>query len=266
MANLKVLWVECKDNSFPAHDISKIERFLTLPKLKLASFSYGNLSGASFPSTWTEKSLSADKLEFSQCHVDGDALLKLTRACKSLQSLTYTNFRKGADIPSPGLGVEFNASQAHDALLPHKDTLEVLTLGCYRGPQPDIQNYLNAQIKIDPLDDFCKLRIISIPHAMLSAHPVFPGSLERLTILDCRSSTRNIVQNVAKDVQNGKYPKLVECKILTPDRDAAVGPCGGSNGKSYLDCYRSLSAMFRGAGHKVDFTVWLTDSHGHMIM
>ncbi|CAI7581263.1 unnamed protein product [Penicillium bialowiezense] len=262
LSNLKILWVECEQMS-RKHDISKAERLVTLPKLELASFSGGKLSGALFPSTWTEKSVNANLLQFTMCHIDRDALPKLTQACKSLNSLTYKSYNTGADFSSSG--VEFNAAQAYEALLPHKNTLEVLAISCYRASQQNenIQNY--TQVKIGPLDDFYKLKTIFLPHNMLPAHPVFSGSLEELTISDCRSSIRNIVQNIATDAHDGQYPTLAKFRILTPNENAALGPLGGSNGRTFLDCYHSLSAIFSGCKPPVDFTVSHTDRLGYVM-
>lgn len=262
LSNLEILWVECEQMS-RKHDISKAERLVTLPKLELASFSGGKLSGALFPSTWTEKSVNANLLQFTMCHIDRDALPKLTQACKSLKSLTYKSYNTGADISSSG--VEFNAAQAYEALLPHKNTLEVLAISCYRASQQNenIQNY--TQVKIGPLDVFYKLKTISLPHNMLPAHPVFSGSLEGLTISDCRSSIRNIVQNIATDAHDGQYPTLAKFRILTPNENAALGPLGSSNGRTFLDCYHSLSAIFSGCKPPVDFTVSHTDRLGYVM-
>lgn len=81
LSNLEVLWIECEKDS-RAYEISEFERFLTLPSLKSPTFERGNLSSVSFPSTWKTKSLNAEELAFSRCHIEANTLSKLIKACK----------------------------------------------------------------------------------------------------------------------------------------------------------------------------------------
>ncbi|KAI2720652.1 hypothetical protein CBS147332_3892 [Penicillium roqueforti] len=106
LSNLESIWIEsdeeyCNTEMYSRMNIASYEKFLTLPKVKSSTF---------------ESILSPSK--------------KLMQACKKLKAFTYNNFslhpnnRRNRAEKLP----EFNAKQAYEAVLLHKDTLELFHL------------------------------------------------------------------------------------------------------------------------------------------
>jgi hypothetical protein len=259
LCNLERFWIECEDE-FEGYNIADYERFLTFPKLTFLTFERGDLTGARFPSTWTEGSLSTEEVAFHLCHIDADAIQKFARACKTLKSFIYQNFTLNSEEargPSPGAPAEFNATQIQEALLLHKDTLENFHLEFSRDPWDieNVQGYLDTRVKIGSFGDFRALETIIIPHALLPQHPQFPHSLKKLQITDCNSSIRNMVQNIAKDCKNGLYPRFTDCRVLAIDITAPIKLPGQRvpPGKTPEQCFRGLQELFNQT--TVDFQI-----------
>ena len=196
--------------------------------------------------------MNTEYVAFHLCHVDADAIQKFTKACKALKSFVYQNFTlnpEEARGPSPGAPAEFTATQLHEALLLHKDTLETFHLEFSRDPWEieNVQEYLNTRVKIGSFGDFRALQTITIPHALLPQHPQFPSSLKKLRITDCNSSIRNMVQNIAKDCKAGLYPSFTDFKVLAIDITAPIKFPGQRVplGKSPEQCFRGLQDLFK---------------------
>lgn len=216
LSDLESLWIECEDE-FSGYNIASYQEFLTLPKLVFSTFENDDLVDASFPSTWAPGTLMTEQVAFHRCHIDAGAIRKFMRACKKLKSFTYQNFSLEPHdqwTPSTRAATEFNAAQAHDAALLHKNTLEHFHLEFARDPRDieDPEEYLSSRVKIGSFRDFVVLETIFLPHALLPPHPQFPRSLKKLHITDCNSSIRNLVQNIATGCKNGLYPNFTDFK------------------------------------------------------
>ncbi|KAG0154101.1 hypothetical protein PDIDSM_1481 [Penicillium digitatum] len=221
LSNLESIWIE-SDDELSGFDIASYEKFVTLPKVTFSTFEYGDLFDESFPSTWLPGTLETQELAFHHCHIDAGAIKKFLQACKKLKTFTYNNFSLDPidrRIMRAGTVPEFDAKQAHEAALIHKDTLELFHLE-YAMELPDvddIEQLISSHVKVGSFRDFSVLETILIPQASLPPHPQFPSSLETLHITDCKSSIRELTQNIAADCKNGLYPKLTNVKVFAID-------------------------------------------------
>lgn len=251
-SNLESVWIE-SDDELSGFDIASYEKFLTLPKVTLSTFEYGDLFDTSFPSTWLPGTLETQELAFHHCHIDAGALKKLMQACKKLKAFTYNNFSLDPNdrrIMRAGTVPEFNAKEAHEAALIHKDTLELFHLE-YSMELPgvdDIDELVSSPVKVGSFRDFSVLETILIPHASLPPHPQFPSSLETLRITDCNSSIRELTQNIATDCKKGLYPKLTNVKVFAIDITQPIKLPGQRvpEGKTPEQCFLTLKEMFKG--------------------
>ncbi|KAJ9482875.1 hypothetical protein VN97_g10549 [Penicillium thymicola] len=251
LSNLESVWIE-SDDELSGFDIASYEKFLTLPKVTFSTFEYGDLFDASFPSTWLPGTLETQELAFHHCHIDAGALKKLMQACKKLKTFTYNNFSLDPNdrrIVHSGTAPEFNAKEAHEAALLHKDTLELFHLE-YSMKLPgvdDIEQVLSSRVKVGSFRDFSALETILIPHAYLPPHPQFSSSLETLHITDCNSSIRELTQNIATDCKNGLYPNLTNVKVFAIDITQPIKLPGQHvpEGKTPEQCFLDLKEMFK---------------------
>lgn len=252
LSNLESVWIE-SDDELSGFDIASYEKFLTLPKVTLSTFEYGDLFDASFPSTWLPGTLETQELAFHHCHIDAGALKKLMQACKKLKTFTYNNFSLDPNdrrIMRAGTVPEFNAKEAHEAALLHKDTLELFHLE-YAMELPDvddIEQLVSSHVKVGSFRDFSVLETILIPHASLPPHPQFPSSLEILHITNCNSSIWELTGNIATDCKNGLYPKLTNVKVFAIDITQPIKLPGQRvpEGKTPEQCFLALKEMFKG--------------------
>ncbi|KAI9372244.1 hypothetical protein BJX61DRAFT_455737 [Aspergillus egyptiacus] len=263
LSNLEQIWITCDNDEVFGYDIAQYHEFITLPKMKAPTFEYGDLIGAKFPSI-TAGTLAAEELAFSHCHIDTAAIKKLFTACKRVKSFTYQTFTLDPvedRSPSTSGTTEFNAAEAHAAVLLHKDTLEHFHLEYFRDPlaissADAYQAYCASQPKIPSFRDFPVLETLFIQHALLPAHPRFPPSLQRLDITDCNSSIRDMVSKIATDVKYGDYPRLREFRVLTLEITRPIKLAGQRipQGQTPEQCFLSLQASFKGT--KVEFQIF----------
>ncbi|KAJ5592502.1 hypothetical protein N7537_009406 [Penicillium hordei] len=259
LSNLESVCIE-SDDELSGFDIASYEKFLTLPKVTLSTFEYGDLFDTSFPSTWLPGTLETQELAFHHCHIDAGALKKLMQACKKLKTFTYNNFSLDPNdrrIMRAGTVPEFNVKEAHEAALLHKDTLELFHVE-YAMELPDvddIEQLVSSHVKVGSFRDFSVLDTILVPHASLPLHPQFPSSLETLHITDCNSSIRELTQNIATDCKNGLYPKLTNVKVFAIDITQPIKLPGQRvpEGKTPEQCFLVLKEMFKGT--KVNFQI-----------
>lgn len=259
LSNLESVWIE-SDDELSGFDMASYEKFLALPKVTFSTFEYGDLYDESFPSTWLPGTLETQELAFHHCHIDAGAMKKLMQACKKLKTFTYNNFSLDPNdrrIMPEGTVPEFNAKEAHEAVLLHKDTLELFHLE-YAMELPDVDNIeqlVSSHVKVGSFHDFSVLETILIPHASLPPHPQFPSSLETLHITDCNSSVRELAQNIATDCKHGLYPKLTNVKVFAIDITQPIKLPGQRvpQGKTLEQCFLDLKEMFKGT--KVNFQI-----------
>ncbi|KAJ5372566.1 hypothetical protein N7517_004572 [Penicillium concentricum] len=259
LSNLESIWIE-SDDELSGFDIAIYEKFLTLPKVTFSAFEYGDLFDASFPSTWLPGTLETQELSFHHCHIDAGAINKFTQACKKLKTFTYNNFSLDPNdrrILRAGTEPEFNAKQAQEAVLLHKDTLELFHLEFAMAvwDADSAEENVSSHVKVGSFREFSALETILIPHASLPPHPEFPSSLETLHITDCNSSIRELAQNVATDCKNGLYPKLTNFKVFAIDITQPIKLPGQRvpEGKTPEQCFLDLRDMFKGT--KVNFQI-----------
>lgn len=259
LPNLESVWLE-SDGEMPGYNIGSYEEFLTLPNLKFPTFEYGDLVDSSFPSTWAPGTLATEDVALHHCYVDAGALKKFMQACKKLKSFIYQNFSLDPrDQRGPSLRAvpEFNAAQAQEAALLHKDSLEHFHVEFARGPWEieNVEEYNSSCVKVSSFRDFSVLEAILLPHAVLPPHPQFPRSLEMLHITDCNSSIREMAENIATDCKNGLYPNLTDFKVIAIDITAPIKLPGQHipPGKTPEQCFLDIKDLFKGTD--VDFTI-----------
>ncbi|EED22626.1 conserved hypothetical protein [Talaromyces stipitatus ATCC 10500] len=259
LSNLELFWIDSQDEC-AGHSIAAYARILTLTKLRTAGFEYGDLDRTSFPASWTPGVLAVEDLAFHHCHIDAYALQKLTKACKKLKSFAYNNFSLDPRVQRTMISEdvrEFNAAQAHKAMLQHKDTLEHFNLAFASDlwDVEDLEEHIEKQIKIGSFRDFAVLESVFISHELLPPHPQFPHSLQILQITDCNVSVRGMVQNIANDCKNGLYPNLTNFLILAVDITRPIKLPGQRipPGQTPQQCYLSLRELFDGT--LVDFLI-----------
>lgn len=252
LSNLESVWFE-SDDELSGFDIAAYEKFLTLPKVTSSTFEYGDLSDTSFPSTWLPGTLETQDFAFHHCHIDAGAIKKLMQACKQLKTFTYNNFSLDPNdrrIMRAGTAPEFNAKEAQEAALLHKDTLDLFHLE-YSMEIPDvddIEQLVSSHVKVGSFRDFSVLETILIPHASLPPHPEFPSSVKILHITDCNSSIQEMTQNIATDCKKGLYPKLTNVKVFAIDITQPIKLPGQRvpEGKTPEQCFLALKEMFKG--------------------
>ncbi|KAF9252690.1 hypothetical protein DTO013E5_1829 [Penicillium roqueforti] len=261
LSNLESIWIEsdeeyCNTEMYSRMNIASYEKFLTLPKVKSSTFEYGVLCDAylrPFPSSWLPGTLETERLAFHHCQVDPFALEKLMQACKKLKAFTYNNFslhpnnRRNRAEKLP----EFNAKQAYEAVLLHKDTLELFHLEYgTKPPHIDIfEQVLSGRVQVGSFRDFSVLETIVITHAFLPPHPEFPSSLKTLHIMNCKASVWELTQSIAKDCENGLYPELTDVSVFATD----ITKPAKLQGKPLQQCLLDLEEMFKGT--KVNFQI-----------
>ncbi|CAI7577792.1 unnamed protein product [Penicillium glandicola] len=259
LSNLESIWIE-SDDELSGFDIASYEKFLTLPKVRFSTFEYGDLFDASFPSTWLPGTLETQELAFHHCHIDAGAIKQFTQACKKLRTFTYNNFSLDPNdrrIPRAGTVPELDAKEAHEAVLLHKDTLELFHLEFAMEVLGDDENeeITPRHGKVGSFRDFSVLETILLPQTSVPPHPQFPSSLETLHITDCNSSIRELAQNIATDCKNGLYPKLTNFKVFAIDITQPIKLPGQHvpEGKTPEQCFLDLRGLFTGT--KVNFQV-----------
>ncbi|KAJ5712425.1 hypothetical protein N7493_008893 [Penicillium malachiteum] len=239
------------------YDYASYSEFFALPSLKIIMFDNGNLQGRTCPS-WEPKTFNIEELIFRDSVIDAVSLGRLTCACKNLKVFVLDNFEANAEwVDHPNGGSVFNAAEAVQALLPHKDTLEYLRIEFARGSYDlhNWQRFLSSCAKIGSLREFTALSDIRLQQAIVPVHPQFPPTLKRLYISDCNSSVINLVRNIAKDCRKGLYPDFVEFRMLAVDITQPIQLPGQRipDGQTAEQAHQSLVDLFKGT--KVNFLI-----------
>ncbi|KAJ5414326.1 hypothetical protein N7509_000953 [Penicillium cosmopolitanum] len=236
------------------YDYASYHEFFALPSLKIVMFDNGDLQKRTCPSTWEPRTFNIEELLFRDSVVDAVSLGRLIGACKNLKAFLLDNFKAHQEwVDHPNGGSLFNAADAHQALLAHKDTLEISP---ERGHDlQDWQRFLSSRAKMGSLREFSVLRDIRLQQAIVSVHPQFPPTLKRLFITDCNSSVINLVKNIAKDTKKGLYPDFNEFRMLAVDITQPVQLPGQRipEGKTPEQAHQALVDLFKGT--KVDFFI-----------
>lgn len=240
------------------YDYASYHKFFALPRLKIIMFENGDLQSRTCPSTWEPRSLSIEELIFRDSVIDAVSLSRLTGACTNLKVFLLDNFKAHQEwVDHPNGGSLFNAADAHQALLAHKDTLEYMRIEFSRGESDrrDWQRFLSSRAKMGSLREFSVLSDIRLQQAIVPAHPQFPPTLKRLYITDCNSSVINLVKNIAKDTKKGLYPDFEEFRMLAVDITQPIQLPGQRvlEGKTPAQAHQSLVDLFKGT--KVDFFI-----------
>lgn len=256
LPNLDLLWIDATAE-VAGYEIALYEKLLELPKLSDVTFEYGDLDYSSLPDSWTPGVLATEHLAFHHCRLDYTALQKLLQACKKLKAFAYDNFSLDPTERRPSNMPEFNAAQAQEALLLHKDTLEHFNLA-FTWDQWEFENFpeeMSSPAKIGSFRDFSVLESVFIAHELLPPHPQLPLSIKRFHIINCNSSVRDMVQNIAQDCKNGLYPQFTEFLVLAADITRPIKLAGQviPPGQTPSECFLSLKNMFDGT--KVDFRI-----------
>lgn len=243
------------EDEFLGIDIATHYQIFTLPKLKDVNLTFANLLDKTFPASWAPGTLAVEKAVFRRCHMDVGGLRRFVQACKNLKSFTYNSFLSG--MPRPCRKPEFDTSQAYEAILPHKDTLEHFEL-VFAGSILEMESlggHLTDLGKLGSFRDFPVLESLSIGHNLLPLHPQFPPSLKKFYIEDCISSIRDMVGLIADDCKKGLYPNLTVFKVFSTDITEAIKLPGQiiPAGKTPEQCFSSLRDLFNGT--KVDFMI-----------
>ncbi|KAJ5124103.1 uncharacterized protein N7515_007928 [Penicillium bovifimosum] len=175
------------------------------------------------------------------------------RACKSLKSFRYTPHGPFGCLPG------FNAAQVTEEALQHKDTLEYFHVEIanekFAHEIGSFEEYNSTLVKYGSFADFSVLKHLTVSHAYLAAHPQFPATLQALHIEECKSSFREMAQNIATDCKKGLYPHLTDLDVSAPDVTAASKFPGQRipDGQTAEQCLLSLRDMFKGT--KVAFYI-----------
>ncbi|KAL4915038.1 hypothetical protein BDW62DRAFT_204016 [Aspergillus aurantiobrunneus] len=272
LPKLEQLWMTpcCHPLDF-GYDIGDYN-VLLLRKITSPSFELGVILGRVFPFSWEQGRLAAQELAFIHCFIDAPGIQKLMRACKTVKSFTYQNFSRSPEEVRPFQMIElpeFDAAEAHAAMLAHKETLEHFHLEYFREPSTTLsvdeyREHCDSCVKMPSFQDFPVLKTLSIQHALLPEHARFPPSLQRLDITDCNSSIREMAADIASDCRRGKYPNLTEICVLTSDIAKPIKSPGHivSNPKTLAQCFRSLQDLFKGT--TVDFQILPYQFHSHI--
>ncbi|KAJ6024803.1 hypothetical protein N7540_005600 [Penicillium herquei] len=239
------------------YDYAAYNEFFALPSLKIIMFENGDLQSRTCPS-WKPRTFNIEELVFRDSVIDAVSLGRLAGACKNLKVFLLDNFKPHEEwINHPNGGSVFNAAEAHQALLPHKDTLEYLRIEFSRGARDlhDWQQFLSSRAKMGSLREFSKLSDIRLQQAIVPVHPQFPPTLKRLYITDCNSSVINLVRNIARDCRKGLYPDFVEFRMLAVDITQPIQLPGQTIPEGFTpeQAHQSLVDLFKGT--KVDFFI-----------
>lgn len=242
------------------YDIASYHEFFTLPSMKFTFFEHGDLQSQTLPSTWEPETLSVETLSFRDCQIDATSFKRLARACKTLKTVLFDDFATEVLIPRDRAtykGSQFNAADAHEALLGHKDTLKYLRLDFPRSESDlnDWQRFLSSRVKMGPLTDFPVLEHIHLQQVIVPVQPKFSPAVKTLVISDCNSSVINLVKNIAKDCKKGLYPDLVHFSMVAVDITVPIQLPGQviPEGKTPYDAHQDLVNLFDGTG--VDFCI-----------
>ncbi|KAJ5609181.1 hypothetical protein N7528_009748 [Penicillium herquei] len=239
------------------YDIASYHKLLSLPNLKLSILEYGDLQNTTFPSEWESGTLNIEDMVFRGCGIDAASLKKLSCACKKLRAFSFDNFddNLGQREPDTYRGSQFNAANAREALMTHKDTLEYLHLGFIREPSDlrDWQRFLSSRIKTGPLSDFTALQELHLHQAVVSVHAQLPPAIRSLALGDCNSSVINLLKNIAKDCRKGLYPDFVNFRMRSVDITQPIQLPGQiiPQGKTPQQAHQTLVDLFKGTN--VDF-------------
>ncbi|KAJ5638697.1 hypothetical protein N7528_001087 [Penicillium herquei] len=239
------------------YDYASYQEFFALPNLKIVMFENGDLQSKTCP-PWEPKTFNIEELVFRDSVIDAVSLGRLTGACKNLKVFLLDNFKSYQEwIDHPNGGSVFNAAEAHQALLSHKNTLEYLRIEFARGAYDlhNWQQFLSSRPKIGSLREFTALSDIRLQQAIVPVHPQFPPTLKRLYITDCNSSVINLVRNIARDCRKGLYPDFVEFRMLAVDVTRPIQLPGQTipDGQTPEEAHQSLADLFKGT--KVDFFI-----------
>lgn len=243
------------EDEFLGIDIASHHRLFTLPKLNEVDVTFANLLDKTFPASWAPGTLGVEKAGFRRCHMDLGGLRRFMQACKVLKSFSYNSFLSA--VPRPSRKPGFNAEQAYEAILSHKDTLEHFEL-VFAGSILDMESF-GEQVtdlgKLGSFRDFPVLESLIIGHALLPPHPQLPPSLKKFYIEDCNTSIREMVDLIADDCKKGLYPNLTVFKVFSSDITEAVKLPGQviPAGKTPEQCFSSLRDLFKDT--KVDFII-----------
>ncbi|KAJ5715894.1 uncharacterized protein N7483_013075 [Penicillium malachiteum] len=239
------------------YDYASYNEFFALPNLKIVMFENGDLQSRTCPS-WEPKTFNIEELVFRDSVIDAVSLSRLAGACKKLKVFLLDNFKAHEEwINHPNGGSVFNAAEAYQALLPHKETLEHLRIEFARGVYDlqDWQRFVSSRAKIGSLREFSALNDIRLQQAIVPVHPQFPATLKRLYITDCNSSVIDLVRNIARDCRKGLYPDFVEFRMLAVDITQPILLPGQSipDGQTPEQAHQSLVDLFKGTN--VDFFI-----------
>ncbi|KAJ5124243.1 uncharacterized protein N7515_008068 [Penicillium bovifimosum] len=252
MSNVTSIYLQ-PDHEQVGFNMAHYHQILSLPKLKSMVINHGVSLDMSFPSSWTRGSLVAQEIHFIECHLDIGALRQFMRACKGPKIFTYIKY----DVPPferPFLNLyqsapEFTAAQVTQEALRHKDTIEVFRVEfpTDRDPYEDVEEYNSTLVKYGSFAGFSVLKVLSVSHAYLPAHPRLPASLETLYISNCNCSIWEMAQNIAADCKKDMYPKLRDVYVSALDITAPIKLPGQiiPEGKTPVQCLMDIQDLFK---------------------
>jgi len=148
------------------------------------------------------------------------------KACRGLKSFNYMNFESAPSMQRARITIqnpraEFNAAEAHEAILLHKDTLEAFCLNYHRDTMArdiwELERHISSHVNIGSFREFSVLKKIQISHAICPLHPELPRCIKEFTVDDCELSFQKEIRNIAKDCRKKLYPDFVKFKLLTSD-------------------------------------------------
>ncbi|KAJ5728519.1 hypothetical protein N7493_004849 [Penicillium malachiteum] len=225
LGKLEAIFLVGKDEH-SGYDIASYYKLLSLPSLKLSILEYGDLQSTTFPSEWESGTLNIEELVFRGCG-----------ACKKLRAFSFDNFddKLGQREPDTYGGSQFNAANAREALMTHKDTLEYLHLGFIREPS-------DPWIGSDSFLVVSKLDLYAISRLFKSSTFIKRSFQSTLNFL-LRSG----------DCRRGLYPDFVNFRMLSVDITQPIQLPGQiiPQGKTPQQAHQTLVDLFKGT--KVDF-------------
>ncbi|RAK84184.1 hypothetical protein BO79DRAFT_232567 [Aspergillus costaricaensis CBS 115574] len=257
--NLRMLTLAGGDDLLKGYPLAFYEEMISRLQLRLIDIEEAHLSDDLFPACWTPQSLTMNRIGLHLCHIDAPSVTKLLRACRTVTSFTYDNFTTDPEDQPHNLRPvrEPTAPELSAALLPHKDSLEGLTMTWNREPweRENIQDYVARQAKIGSLRDFSVLRRLTVQQAFLPPQPQFPPTLEELTVEDCNIPVRGLAEHLAQERRQGRLPALKSVKMLAVDITDPVKLPGQQIpfGQTPEQCYTTIKDLFKDTS--VDFTI-----------
>ncbi|GKZ22329.1 hypothetical protein AbraIFM66951_007962 [Aspergillus brasiliensis] len=258
LSKLEDLWLE-GDELLKGYPFLFYEEMISRLQLRSIKIEEAHLTDDPDPLCWAPQSLTISRIGLHLCHIDAPSLTKLLRACRTVTHFDYDNFTADpAERPHNLRPVrEATAPELCAALLPHKDTLEYVSMTFNREPQEreNIEAYVARQAKIGSLRDFPVLRRLTIQQAFLPPEPQFPPTLEELTIEDCNVSVRELAQYLATEHRQGRLPALKTVKMLAVDVTDPIKLPGQEIpfGQTPEQCFRSIRDLFKDTS--VDFDI-----------